>query len=78
MSTGKKLAVIPDKLAQGNKDFMVQEGKHYADAHFSSLKRLIENEKPYYKSWSAVIGSNATQTTSVAAYSSCLEITKAI
>ena len=50
MSTGRKLSIIPDKLAEGNKKFLEETGAHYAEVHFAAMKRSIEGEKPYYKS----------------------------
>ena len=50
MSTGKKLSIISDKLADVNKQFHRETFRHYADMHFNAMKRMIENEKPHYKS----------------------------
>ena len=50
MSTGRKLAIIPDSLLERNKKFHVETFRHYADAHFAAMKRSIEDEKPHYKS----------------------------
>ena len=50
MSTGRKLAIIPDDLLERNKKFHKETFRHYADIHFLAMKRSIEAEKPHYKS----------------------------
>ena len=49
MSTGKELRVIPEELVKWNNAEFRGFGK-FARIHFETMKRMLENERPYYAS----------------------------